>query len=60
MNPIESIARARKMSSEGMLLDQWGSRSLPWRIYLGLLDADVPESEDLGSISAADNLRLKI
>ena len=32
-----SIDTAKELSLEGQLLNKWGSRSLAWRIYLGLL-----------------------
>jgi hypothetical protein len=60
LNPLESVRRAKELSSEGDLLSEWGSRSLPWRFYLGLLDVDVPDSDDIGSFSSMQNMRLKM
>ena len=33
----DSVDVAREIALEGHLLAGWGSRSLPWRIFLGLL-----------------------
>ena len=57
-NPIESIRIGRNLSTEGQLLQHWGSRTLPWRLYLGLLDTYIPETYD-GDIYS-DNLNLKV
>lgn len=32
-----SVELARELAKEGALLDRWGSRSLAWQIFLGLL-----------------------
>jgi hypothetical protein len=46
------------LSTEGELLEEWGSRSLPWRIYLGLLSTQASNSEDVPVATA--NFMLKI
>ena len=41
MNQIpDSLDVAQEISLEGHLLSGWGSRSLAWRIFLGLLPVD--------------------
>jgi hypothetical protein len=32
-----NIEKALNLCNDGLLLDMFGSRSLPWRIFLGLL-----------------------
>ena len=61
-NPVESIERARQLSNEGMLLNHWGARSIPWRIFLGLLYMSESGSslDDTTDTSQSDSLALKV
>lgn len=36
----ESVEKALNLCNDGLLLDIYGSRSVPWRIFLGLLNTD--------------------
>ena len=45
-NLKESIKKAHDLCNEGTLLQQWGSRSLPWRIFLGLLSSGTESESD--------------
>ena len=42
----DSIDVAREVSIEGGLLQCWGSRSLAWRVFLGLLPVSAVDSTD--------------
>ena len=42
----DSIEVAREVSIEGGLLQRWGSRSLAWRVFLGLLPVDSANTDD--------------
>ena len=43
----DSIEVAREVSVEGGLLQRWGSRSLAWRVFLGLLPVDIEDGDAL-------------
>jgi hypothetical protein len=55
----------RELTIEGTLYEQWGSRSLPWRIFLGLLqdcphsDADAEEPTRVSWVKATKQHRKK-
>lgn len=58
----DSLDVAREISLEGHLLSGWGSRSLAWRIFLGLLPVDSQTPTDqvkLGWVRETRKMRQK-
>ena len=64
----DSIDVAREVSIEGGLLQRWGSRSIAWRVFLGLLpvgkeaitDGDAMRLQWVKSIRASRNNWIKL
>ena len=49
-NLSHSIENAQELASEGTLFQHWGSRSLPWRFFLGVLTPQVPDGEEASEL----------